>query len=148
MYPVPDGLTFLVQQTLSGTGVFNGTEYGRASLTLFREEPANKRLWFRAKRHGAASNVLQVTLTNPGGNYAHTTARLSGNMIELRLRTVGGSIVATAKEVADTVNSLPTFAFPIVADYDRTTDGDALVTPVVATPLTGGSDPRVEGRNG
>jgi|GEM_PF-4674066 len=147
MYTLSNGTTFLVQQLTAatpGTSMFDGSDYGRASLALFGGGAANGRLWFRAKRYGAATNSLFVALINPGGNYPATTVTLNGAILEVRLRCVSGAITATAKNVADAVNAISTYAFPIVADYDRSTGGDALVSAVSSTALTGGVNPRIE----
>lgn len=150
MYPLSNGTTFLVQQATAaspGTSVFNATDYGRAGLALFGGGPANGRLTFRAKRYGVNANSLFVTLINPGGTYPATTVTLNGSVIEIRLRCASGVISATAKDVADTVNAVTGYAFPVVADYDRTTAGDGLVTAVASTALTDGVDPRIEGKS-
>ena len=150
MYELSNGASFLVQQMTAaspGTSVFDGSDYGRASLALFGGGPSAGKLWFRAKRYGVASNGISVALINPGGTFTATTATLNGAVVEVRLRTVSGTIQATAKEVADTVNAVRGNAFPVVADYDRTTLGGTVVTAVSSTPLTGGVDPRIEARN-
>lgn len=148
MYPLSNGATFLVQQSMAaspGTSVFDGSDYGRAQLALFGGGSANGRLWFRAKRYGTSANALMVALINPGGTLATTTASLTGTLIDVRLRTTSGVIQATAAEVANAVNAVRSFGFPVVADYDRTTSGNGVVSAVAGTYLSGGVDPRVEG---
>lgn len=150
MYPLSNGTTFLVQHATvasPGSSVFDGTDFGRASLALFGGGPSNGRLWFRAKRYGTAANSLLVTLINPGGTYPTTTATLNGVMVEVRLQTSAGTIVATARDVANAVNAVEAYAFPVVCDYDRSTNGLHVVSAVSGTALTGGVDPRVEAHN-
>lgn len=148
MYLLSNGSTFLVQQAMAvvpGTSVFNGTEYGRASLAV-PGGAANQSLWFRAKRYGASANSIMVALVNPGGTLATTTATLTGTLVEVRLRTTAGVVQATAAEVAAAVNAVALYGFPVVADYDRSTLGNGVVSAAAGVLLTGGVNPRVEGQ--
>lgn len=147
MFPIQDGATFLVQQKVTGTGTFNGTGYGRASLALFGGDASAKRLWFRARRLGASGNGYAVHLINPGGTTSALNVRLAGAVLEVRLGRSGGALASTARQVADAVNAFAASSgAPVVADYDRTTDGDAVATAVAMTSLAGGVDPVVDWR--
>lgn len=142
MFPIQEGSTFLVQQTVSGTGVFSGTPFGRASLALFGSDASTKHLWFRAKRVGLWGNAYSVHLIDQGGTTAALQVRLAGTVLEVRMERAAGANVSTARQVADAVNAYAAAgSAPIVADYDRTTAGNTAVTPVAMTALAGGVDP-------
>jgi len=142
MFPIQDGATFLVQQKVSGTGTFNGTPYGRASLALFGGDPSTKHLWFRARHLGVSGNIYAVHLIDPGGTTAVLDVRLAGTVLEVRLARTAGVVTSTARQVADAVNAYAaTYGLPVLADYDRTTAGNTVVTPVAMTSLAGGVDP-------
>jgi len=121
----------VLQQTISGTGVFNGAEVGRASRAFGAGAAA---LTFRARFLGVDGNALKVALVNSGGTRNKTTVKLEGDTHKVLLRATVGVIDATADEVADAVNTsdLPFWCHPGGTD------------PVVAAAVqtfAGGLDP-------
>lgn len=108
MFPVATGKSFMVQQTVSGTGTFNGSDYGRAKA--LRVDPVtspNADLFFAAKLYGAAANAVTVSLLDqgPGVTVTGTTVAMVGNAMQVTLRRSSGALLATATEVANAINA-------------------------------------------
>lgn len=136
MYPLNLGDTFVVQQIVTGTGQFDGTERGRARRTITFTGGGVVR--FAARQYGAASNGYTVQMIDPGGVQVATTVEQVTSQVRIRLRRDGSGILATPQEIVDSVNAMPDPSFPMQA-YCQTTTGVA--NAVGVTPLTGGADP-------
>ena len=109
MYPIQNGLSFLVQQSVTGTGVFNGSEYGRAQGRFpFAALPnSDNVVRISARLYGLEGNNYQLQLVDPGigTNNPSTTAVIQGSRVVVTLRrSSGGGLLATAQEVADAIN--------------------------------------------
>jgi hypothetical protein len=144
MYPVLLGSSFQVQQVVSGTGVFDQTEQGRAGVTI---GSGSAQIKLKAKLLGTAPNALTVVFLDTG---AGTTTILSvaqvGTVITVKLgRTVGG-LTSTAVAVAQALNDFmapPGFQQPLRATYGG--DGSGIVQPTGSpAALTGGIDPAID----
>ncbi len=138
------GTTTCLQQKLSGTGVFNGSHMGRATVDL---GSSGSLVRFRARRYGADGNNLRVALVDAGAGTAVsvTNVQLVGNnLVNVNLRRTTGAIVATADEVANAVNNYlntnnPSQQLPVVAYAP----GTSVVVAAAATNLAGGLDPTI-----
>lgn len=118
MYPAAVGISFVVQQEVSGSGQFTGAEYGRARLTLTNADP-NAVVRLAAKLYGNLANALLVELVDRGaGNtVSATTVEQVGSAVRVNLRrgSTGGPL-ATAAEVAAVINDYSRYAsVPITA---------------------------------
>lgn len=142
-FPIQLGVPFLVQEVVSGTGVFDGTEQGRASVTVNPLDGINSRVIVRAKRYGSAFNAYTVKTVDPGVgiNYPATTVALVGSLVEIKLRRTVISIQATAAEVATAVNAFSSFSFPVCAEADPAGSGAGIVSAAGPVSLAGGQDP-------
>jgi hypothetical protein len=144
MYPTSAGLKFLVQQQVSGTGLFNGSEYGRARATLDPSLGANSIVYVASKLFGTASNAISVQLVDAGSGVAvvATTITQTGAIIKVNLRRTTGAVTATSQEVSDAINTFTTYSSPGYALGARAGGtGLGVVAAVAATPLTGGLNP-------
>jgi hypothetical protein len=110
MYPIQTGNPFMVQQSVTGTGVFDGTEYGRMKGQVPNGNP-NAVVRLSARLYGQAANAYTIRFMDMGAGVLvpATTVSQSGPAITVTLRRdpVGG-ILATANEVADAINRAPT----------------------------------------
>jgi hypothetical protein len=142
MYPINLGTTFMLQEVVSGTGVFDGTEQGRAFITVNPLDGVDARVIVRAKRYGTLSNAYNVLFIDPGAgvNYPTTRVALNGTTIEVRLRRTTVALQATAAEVAAAINAFADFAFPVVADPDPAGTGLGVVSAAGPTALASGQD--------
>jgi hypothetical protein len=141
MYPINVGKLFAVQQKVTG-GAFTGQDQGRAGVTLSAFSGGSSQLRLRARRYGLASNVYTVQLIDLGSgiNQSTTKVELVGTLIKVTLRrsSVSG-ILATPTEVADAINNVLDYTFPVRAEIIGS--GSPLAQAVVPTALTGGLDP-------
>lgn len=148
MYPVALGQTFMAQQSVSGTGVFDGTEYGRAKGVVTNADP-NAVVRVSARLYGPAPNSYTIAFLDAGSGITvpATTVRQTGSAIEVTLRrSIELGLLATAAEVAHAINTTQT---GIVATYGGT--GNGVVDAVAAQPITGtasGVDSLISGPNG
>ncbi len=143
MYPTATGQSFTVQQIVSGTGVFTGTdEYGRGKLTLPNGD-ANAVVRVSSRVYGISSNALEVFLRDPGVGVVNpaTTVLQVGPVIQVYLRRDLGGILATAAEVVAAINTSP-IKLPIRATYGGT--GAGIVAGNSPVALTGGADPSTD----
>lgn len=144
MYPLNIGETFVVQQTVTGTGVFDGTDRGRARRTITFTGGGVIR--FASRTYGAASNTYTIQMIDPGGVKTVTTVEQVTNAIRVTLRRNGGGILATPEEIAAAVNAVPDLSFPVQAYAENNT---GVANAVGVTPLTGGANPaRIENTRG
>ena len=109
MYPIQNGLSFLVQQSVTGAGAFDGSEYGRAlgRFPLAAAPGANNVVRISARLYGLDGNNYQLQMLDLGAgiNNPATTVSEQGSKIVVTLRrSAGGGILATAQEVADAIN--------------------------------------------
>lgn len=109
MYPIQNGLSFLVQQSVTGTGAFNGSEYGRAlgRFPYAASAGSNNVVRISARLYGLDGNAYQLQLLDLGAgiNNPATTVSEQGSKIIVTLRrSSSGGILATAQEVADAIN--------------------------------------------
>ena len=122
MFPTALGKSFMAQQVVSGTGVFDGSEYGRAKGTVTNADP-DAVVRISARLYGTAPNAYTIQFVDAGTGVAvpATTVEQVGALIRVVLRrTVELGIVATASEVAAAINNAPT---GIVATYGGTGNG-------------------------
>jgi hypothetical protein len=134
------GSTICLQQTVSGTGVYDGTQVGYARLTY-----SNGGVVFtvRATQVGTAGNALKLALVAPTDS-TQTVAGFDGTTVTVFLKRTAGVISATAAEVVAAVNAL--FSSKPSSDLKMTAAvGTAGTIPAVlaATSLAGGIDPTV-----
>lgn len=148
MYNIESGYPILVQQVVSGTGVFNETEYGRAKAQ-YPASPGDPNAVVRvsAKLYGTAPNAYTVAFVDAGSGVtvSATTVSQSGPAISVRLRRNSGAILATANEVATALNNAN---LGICAVANGT--GNGVVAPQAATAITNqksGADPALFGPN-
>lgn len=141
MYPTAVGISYVVQQEVSGSGQFTGAEYGRARATLPNDD-ANAVVRVAAKLLGTLANGLNVELVDQGvGNVVSGTyVEQTGALIRVYLRRGStGSPLAPAVEVASVINDYARWtSVPITAVAGGT--GLGLCTAVSATALTGGKN--------
>lgn len=147
MYPTPVGLKYFVQQKVTGTGTFDGTEYGRARRTVDPGVGANGIVQYAARLYGADANALTIQYVDAGAGItiAATTVTQVGPAITVILRRSSGAILATATEVAAAVNAYTSRgqgAFAIRAYVPGT--GASVVTATVALAFTGGANPTTD----
>lgn len=142
MYPTPLGSSFVVSQKISGTGQFNGTDYGRAKATLPHASP-NGVVRVASRVYGAGANALSVEYVDRGVSnvVAATVVEQVGPATRVILRRAAlGSPLATAAEVAAAINAftIPR-AYPLGAVYGG--DGTGVVAALAPTLLAGGVNP-------
>jgi len=137
----------MVQQVVSGTGVFDGSEYGRAKGVITNVDP-NAVVRVSARLYGTAPNSYTIELYDAGAgiDVPATTASQQGAQIRVTLRRSGElGILATAAEVASAVNNART---GVVATYGGT--GNGVVSAASPQPITGtasGVDALIAGPN-
>lgn len=140
MYPITLGDTFSVQQSVAGTGIFNGTDFGRARVVL-GPFAGGGIIRVAARLYGTDANTYLIQLADPGAglNYPATTVELVGTTILVKLRrSTFGGILATPGEVAAAINGQTAVQFPIRAFAQVDTGICDVVAPVA---LTGGLNP-------
>lgn len=137
----------MVQQSVTGTGQFNGANYGRA-LGRF---PASATLGMNtvvrvaARLHGTDANAYTVSFVDPGIDTANTVATQLGSAITVTLRRQSGVIAATSQNVAEAINRA---GLPISASYEG--NGNGAVAAQAATPIINvksGADSSLRGPN-
>lgn len=142
MYPTPLGVSFVVQQRVSGTGQFTGVEYGRARVTLSKADP-NAVVRAAARLYGTLANNLTLELVDRGvGNVISATRveQVGSNIRVILRRGSSGSPLATSAEVAAALNSYDAYnSTPLGAVAGG--DGTGLVVGASAVALTGGVNP-------
>jgi hypothetical protein len=144
MYPSAVGHKFLIQYTVSGTGFFDGTEYGRARLTVDPGLGADSVVYFASKLYGSASNALTVEYVDagPGVIVGATTVTQIGPAIRVLLRRSAAAVLATAAEVAAAVNAFTAYNSPGYAISARAGgNGTGVVAAIGPLSFTGGADP-------
>lgn len=127
-----------VQQTLSGTGVFNGDEVGRASVTF---GTGAAQVIVLARDPGAWANVFTVALVNQSGVNLTLGHNLTGTVLKIYLRRNGAGILSTATEVANYINSNEALS----ALFAARSGGADVVVAAAATALAGGVDATTDG---
>lgn len=140
MYPITLGDTFSVNQNIAGTGLCDGTDFGRARVTL-GPFAGGGIIRIAARLYGPDANTYLVQLADPGAgtNYPSTTVELSGSTILVKLRrSQFGGILATPGEVAAVINGQTAVQFPVRAYAQVDTGVCDIVAPVA---LTGGLSP-------
>lgn len=139
MYPAALGVSFVVQQQVTGSGQFNGSDYGRARVTLPNDD-INAVIRIAAKLYGSLANGLLVELVDRGvGNTVPATVvEQVGSYIRVTLRRAStGAPIATSAEVASVINDYARYtSVPIQAVAGGT--GLGMCTAVSATSLAGG----------
>jgi hypothetical protein len=148
MYPSSVGLKFLVQQNVTGLNSFDGTEYGRARLTVGPGLGDNRTVWIAARLYGAASNLITVQFVDMGPGYTvgSTYVQQAGSSVLVYLRRSVGAVLATSAEVATALNAFTAYTAPGFALRARAEgDGLGVVSAQAATPLTGGQDSSRQG---
>lgn len=144
MYPSAVGHKFLIQYAVSGTGALDGSEYGRARLTVDPGLGPNAIVYFASKLYGSASNALTVEYVDAGAGMtvAATTVTQVGSAIRVLLRRSAVAVLATAAEVADAVNAFTAYSSPGFAVAARAGGtGGSVVAAIGPLPFTGGADP-------
>ncbi len=121
----------VLQQKLSGTGVFNGAEVGRAVRSFGSGGSA---ITFKARGLGLDGNDLKIALIDPARSNPSTRVRLEGDTHKIYLEHDGSAVTATADEVAAFINSadLPFYA---------ANAGSGPVAAASVQNLAGGLDP-------
>jgi len=148
MYPANIGTKFLVQQAVSGGGALNGTEYGRARVTLDPGSGPNGMIYVASQLYGTASNAITVELVNAGAGavVSSTLVQQVGSAIRVILRRSAGAVLANAAEVVAAINNFTAYtglAFAVRARAGG--NGTGLASAVAATAMTGGANPLVDG---
>ena len=146
MYSLQNGRPFLVQQICSGTGTFNGTEYGRAKGVITNADP-NAIVRISSRLYGVVPNAYTIEFYDAGAGVVvpATTASQNGAAIRVTLRRNALALLATAAEVAAAINGTPT---GIVAVYNGTGNGVvAAQAPMAITNSALGVDPAIRGPN-
>lgn len=136
MYPLAIGDTFVVQHMVTGTGVFDGTDRGRARRTITFTGGGVVR--FASRTYGAASNGYTLRFVDPGGVYTTTKVEQITSEIKVTLRRDGSGILTTPQELTDAINAVQDPSFPVTA-YCQTTTG--LANAIASTPLANGANP-------
>lgn len=128
--------SLVLQQLLSGTGVFDGTEVGRAALTL---GAGNAAVIFRSRQLGADFNVYVVKMMDPGRDTPGivVTWDPNYNILNVVVKRTAGVISSTAAQIAAAVQAK---GFVVTADYGGT--GADVVVPASGT-LSGGLNPTI-----
>lgn len=100
-----DAGVYCLQQTVSGTGVFNGTPVGYASYSYSSGGVAFK---LRNPYLGTDGNAIKVQLVAPTGDAPATQVAYDYALRTLRvmLRGTASAITATAQEVVDAINNM------------------------------------------
>jgi hypothetical protein len=149
MYPSPVGNKFLVQYAVSGTGSFDGTEYGRARLTINGSPIGNTTIYIAARLFGTAPNAITVELVNTGAVTPTTYVTQVGSAIRVFLRRSASVVLATAPEVANAINNFTSYTSAGFALRARAHNplATTVLAAVAAQPLTGGADPHAIGRS-
>lgn len=129
------GSTVCLQHKLSGTGVFNGSTLGYAKYTY---SSGGASFVVRSRALGTEGNAYSIQLVNvgTGREVTTTTAKLEGVVLKVYLKRTTSAITATATEVVNAINALPSGNKFIAALVTAATIPAALA----ATPLTGGLD--------
>lgn len=146
-YPIQSGNPFTVQQSVTGTGVFDGTEYGRAKGQVPNGNP-NAVVRLSARLYGVVPNAYTIQFVDAGAGVLvpTTSAQQIGAAIQVNLRRDPGlGILATAAEVAEAINRAHT---GLVATYGGT--GNGVVSaygPSLANNTAVGVDPALRGPN-
>jgi len=133
MYPIQNGLSFLVQQSTVAGGAFTGAEYGRAigRFPLAAAPGANNVVRISARLYGLDGNAYRLQMVDPGSgvnNLATTVAEQGSTIVVTLRRSIAGGILATAQEVADAINRA---RLGVAAWYEG--NGNAVVAPQAAT---------------
>lgn len=147
MYPTPLGLKYFVQQKISGTGTFDGTEYGRARRTVDSGVGANGIIAYAAKQLGTVGNALTIQYIDIGAGLTQAATQITqtGPVIKVILRRSSGALLATATEVAAAINAAATNLDPAYAIRARVTGtGSSVVAATSALAFTGGADPTID----
>jgi hypothetical protein len=146
MYPAALG-SFMVQQVLSGVGLFNGTEFGRAKAQIPTGSPPdpNAVVFIASKMYGTLANALSVSLIDRGAGITVPATQIiqTGSVIEVFLQrdaTLG--LQARAVDVVNAINAYQSFTFPVRARYGGTGLGVMAATssPVGLSSLKVGED--------
>lgn len=148
MYPSAIGQKYLIQYKVSGTGGFNGTEYGRARVTVDPLLGPDAIVHFASRLYGAASNALSIEFVDAGAGVvvSATTVTQTGFAIRVLLRRSAIALLATAAEVAEAVNAFTAYSSQAFAVSARAGGTGATVVNAVGPMLfTGGVDPVREG---
>lgn len=140
----------MVQQSVTGTGAYDGTQYGRAKgrFPLSGEATINQVVRVSARLLGTQPNAYTLQFYDAGVGTpvtaTHATANGSAITVTLRRKSTG-SVEAVASEVALAINQA---RLGIAASYEG--DGNGVVTPMAATPIGNlqlGVDPDLRGPN-
>ena len=128
--------SLVLQQTISGTGAFDGTEVGRAVLTL---GAGNSAVTFKARKLGTDFNGFTVRMVDPQQDNPAEIVKFdpSTNRLEVFLRKAGGVVTSTATQVASAVSSKDVI---VTAAYGGTGAGTVAAGSGV---LAGAIDPEV-----
>ena len=148
MYPSAVGFKFLVQQAISGTGAFNGTEYGRARRTIDPSLGADSIVYVASKLYGTASNALTIQYVDAGAGVTVSTTSVVqlGAAIQVLLRRSTGAVLATAQEVADAINAFTAYSSPAFGISARAGGtGAGLVAAIGPLAFSNGADPVRDG---
>jgi hypothetical protein len=147
MYPAAFG-SFMVQQVLSGAGVYDGTEFGRAKCQIPTGSPPdpNAVVLLASKTYGVAANAITTSLIDRGAGITVPATQVvqSGSVIEVFLQrdaTLG--LQARAVDVVNAINAYRNFTFPVRAKYGGTGLGVMAATssPVALNSVKTGEDP-------
>jgi hypothetical protein len=144
MYPIQTGNPFMVQQIVSGSGGFTGSDYGRA-VGVVNGNTADNSLALSARFYGERANDYTLQLFDSGTSTVQvaTTATLSGNHVTVTLSRTGSALTATAIDVARAINAVPNLG--IVARHTGT--GQGIMAATALTPLmSGGAEPHFRGQ--
>lgn len=140
------GSTVCIQQTLTGSGVFNGSRLGRASLSI--TDGSSHTVLVQATNYGASANSITVGIVDTGAGtvVSNTFVQfLSATSILVTLKRTSGAITATAADIVNAINGYlnannPTQQLPIVASLVA---NGTWAAGVAAAPLVGGIDPTI-----
>lgn len=147
MYPAAIG-SFMVQQVLSGTGVYNGTEFGRAKCQIPAGSPPDPDavIDVASKVYGTPANAITISLVDRGAGITvpSTQVMQGGSVIQVILQrdaTLG--LQARAVDVVNAINAYQSFTFPVRARYGGTGLGVMAATssPIALNNVSTGMDP-------
>ena len=134
-YSFADAGVYCIQQTISGTGEFNGTRYGYA---VYSYSSGGVAFDVRCPYLGTDGNDIKFQMVVPTGIKLTTTAEYDREMRTLRvfLKGTSAGITATAAEVVAAINGMER---PVL--YAGVVTGGTIPGGLSPTLLAGGADP-------
>jgi len=128
---------------LGPCNLYKSTKTPASLITALTGTDNDIALKVKPRYFGVIGNSITLEIVNAGAAFP-LVVTVAGTAISVQAETVASVIVTTADELIAALNADPTVSSLLYAVRKSGDDGSGVITVLVATPLTGGSETLIE----